>query len=617
MMTARQAAEMGHGALLTNQAFPRVYSLCLEGGGNIIINTTANPQDAPTLISAATMGCRFEPANDPQHKGSLTYPVNILDWLGQIRGMEFGRKHFKANEVETLTNGELLFKTIPITRIEPPIPDEERPVTPLWPSIHDTTTLQNRVLTSKTIAQLESDTAIEMDKKRSKGELKTGPKGPPDTTHSDIKTGQRPPEELLCDRDAAKEDLPKPSFTPDTYILMRNGDTASWIQLGTPTRGATVVQSLPSGKIENLLGARVTTIETLCPFEGLTDRVDLIQMGKAYIVAHNHIKTEDGWMTARQAADRGFGTLLTNQTHSQLYSLRLMGGGSVIIDTSETTDKAPTQIETATMGYRLEPSANPCHDGFIIYPLQEVSSWEYRAALDKPSYCCVVQRHFKSMSGRPTPPVTPLVPKIAQLESNTVTERANRENKGEPKTGPIGLPSTSQSDLRMGQRPSEEYGGDLDTVLIATDTMRPGQPPVLETCCTYSPHLALSASVPAPLQKRELAPTIIPQPTTDTVIYHTSTTNQETVEKSPKPYHNPTHELQTDIYLQTPTGEYVPGHEVQWEPNPYALACGDTSGFMGIQLYRATIISGSVPQRQPSVPWYKAISARSSTKLPL
>ena len=87
MMTARQAAEMGHGALLTNQAFPRVYSLCLEGGGNIIINTTANPQDAPTLISAATMGCRFEPANDPQHIGSLTYPVNILDRPDQGNGV--------------------------------------------------------------------------------------------------------------------------------------------------------------------------------------------------------------------------------------------------------------------------------------------------------------------------------------------------------------------------------------------------------------------------------------------------------------------------------------------------------------------------------------------------
>ena len=262
------------------------------------------------------------------------------------------------------------------------------------------------------------------------------------------------------------------------------------------------------------------------------------------------------------------------------------------------------------------------------------------------------------MSGRPTPQSTPLAPKtIAQLESNTVTERVTREYKGEPNMGSIGLPATSQLDPRTGQRLSEEYGGDLDTVLMAADTMRPGgplqsrgkiilgdrpvraddiccanpemqaindlvlgkvgskaslhftrdeavvtvhlrhatipathlnmtrspsQPPALEICGTYSSHLALSASVLAPLQKRVLAPTTIPQPKTDTEIEHTSTTNQETVEKSLKPYHNSTHELQMDIYLQTPTGEYVPGHEVHWELNPYAMVCGDTSGLMGI-----------------------------------
>jgi len=177
------------------------------------------------------------------------------------------------------------------------------------------------------------------------------------------------------------------------------------------------------------------------------------------------------------------------------------------------------------------------------------------------------------MSGQPPPPATPLVPKTtAQLESNTATERANRDNKGEPKTGPIGLPFTSQMDPRTGQRLSEEYGGDLDTVLITTDTRRPGQPPGLETCCTYSPHLALRANVPAPLQMTELAPTIKPQ----------LTTNQESVETPLINYHKSTHELQTDIYLRSPTGEHVPRQEALWELNPYAMACGDTSGLMGI-----------------------------------
>jgi len=140
-MTARQAAEMGHGALLTNQAFPLVFSLYLEGGGNIIIDTTASPQAVPTQILAATMGCRFEPAIDPLHKGLLTYPDTVRVRLGQIRGIELGRKYFKANEVETLQNGELHFNIIPTKKIDPPISDEERPGTTLRPSMHDTTTL--------------------------------------------------------------------------------------------------------------------------------------------------------------------------------------------------------------------------------------------------------------------------------------------------------------------------------------------------------------------------------------------------------------------------------------------------------------------------------------------
>jgi len=95
------------------------------------------------------------------------------------------------------------------------------------------------------------------------------PPGHPDTPHLVIKTFHSPPEESLCDQDEAKKDWPTPSFTPDTYILIRNVDKASWIQLGNATSGATGVQSLPSGNIEDLRGATVTTIETLCQFERL------------------------------------------------------------------------------------------------------------------------------------------------------------------------------------------------------------------------------------------------------------------------------------------------------------------------------------------------------------
>ena len=74
-MTARQAADRGHGTLLTNHTYPKLYSLCLVGGGNIIIDTSVTPDKAPAQTEAATMGYCFEPSTDPQQKGSLTYPT--------------------------------------------------------------------------------------------------------------------------------------------------------------------------------------------------------------------------------------------------------------------------------------------------------------------------------------------------------------------------------------------------------------------------------------------------------------------------------------------------------------------------------------------------------------
>jgi hypothetical protein len=274
--------------------------------------------------------------------------------------------------------------------------------------------------------QLESVTAYEMVRKEKKDELKTRPIDPLDTAHSDIETCQRPPEELLYDRDETKEELPEPSLTPDTYLLIRYEDKASWIQLRTAAKGTKVVQSLSSGNIEDLGGATETTIETVCPYESPTGGVDLVKLGKACVTAHHHIKTEDGWMTARQAAERGHRILLTQHAYLQLFGLRLHGGGNVLISTSATLDKTPTLIEVATMGYQPEPSAEPQHDGFITYPLHEGRVGEHRASQDKPSDCNVVQRHLEDTLGWLTPPVTPSVPNLAQLESKTVTERAQR-----------------------------------------------------------------------------------------------------------------------------------------------------------------------------------------------
>jgi len=75
----------------------------------------------------------------------------------------------------------------------------------------------------------------------------------------------------------------------------------------------------------------------------------------------------------------------------------------------------------------------------------------------------------------------------------------------------------------------------------------PPPTPALRTNDTHPAHLTLSASVFAPLQKGIWTPA----------------TSQK-------------------IFIQTPTGECVPGHEVQWELHPFASVCGDTSKLMEI-----------------------------------
>jgi len=112
-MTARQASHRGLGRLWTNQDCQLVYSLYLEGGGNIMTNTTAPLQKIPTQLEAATMGCRFETPNNLHPTGWLTYPDSLLAKLEQYIGKENGRKYFRANEVTTEPNGEFKFRLTP------------------------------------------------------------------------------------------------------------------------------------------------------------------------------------------------------------------------------------------------------------------------------------------------------------------------------------------------------------------------------------------------------------------------------------------------------------------------------------------------------------------------
>ena len=432
--------------------------------------------------------------------------------------MSTGKKHFPTGAVWTRPNGEIIIL---------PIPDKDRVKIPPRPFTSDLSTLQTGTVAFKTVGQLESVATNERAKEGKKGEPTRIPKDTPVIAHSDIETPQRPLKELLYDP-GTKEVLPEPSLTPDTYLLTSKAGKATWIQLGTAVQGTTVVQSLPSGNFEDLGGATVTTIKSICPYQMPTGGVVLVKMGTACVTAHLHVKTEDGWMTALQATQRGHGTLLTQHAYPQLIGLYLHGGENVLINTFTSFDKTPTLIEAATRGYRPDLSSEPKLDGFITYPLHEGRVGEHSAAQDKPSYCHMAQRHLTDTPGRPTLSVIPSAPKPPQLESKTATERPQRENRDECRRIATGPPSTFPKEYRMGQRQLEEVTG------------------------VESPQTALT------IMKSLLKPT-------------------------PIKLQKPTDEPLPDIYLQTPKGEHVQELEAQWEPNPHARACGDTSGLWGLK----------------------------------
>jgi len=109
-MTALQAVDRGQG-MVYQSMLQRVYNLCLEGGGNILINTSPQP-GVMTFTPAATMGYLFAPASDSQQNSSLSYPEDIQTQLGLRQDLSYGYAHFRLGDVETLPNGKLIFDNI-------------------------------------------------------------------------------------------------------------------------------------------------------------------------------------------------------------------------------------------------------------------------------------------------------------------------------------------------------------------------------------------------------------------------------------------------------------------------------------------------------------------------
>ena len=109
-MTALQAVDKSQGRVYRSM-HPRVYNLCVEGGGNILINTSNQPGEM-IFTPAATMGYLFTPAPDSQQNSSLSYPEDIQTQLGLRQDLSYGYAQFWLGDVETLPNGQLIFDNI-------------------------------------------------------------------------------------------------------------------------------------------------------------------------------------------------------------------------------------------------------------------------------------------------------------------------------------------------------------------------------------------------------------------------------------------------------------------------------------------------------------------------
>jgi len=75
-MTALQAVQRGHGTPLQGHTYPQLFSLSLQGGGNILINTSNSAGDPPTWTGAATAGYRPDLSAEPKSDRFITYPLH-------------------------------------------------------------------------------------------------------------------------------------------------------------------------------------------------------------------------------------------------------------------------------------------------------------------------------------------------------------------------------------------------------------------------------------------------------------------------------------------------------------------------------------------------------------
>jgi len=550
-MTASQAADKGLG-VVQSSPLERVYNLCLVGGGNILINTSSQPE-VMIFTPAATMRYLFTPASGSQHHSSLSYPEDIQLHLGRRQDFSFGYARFGHGDVMTLPNGGLIF-----ANATGDLPQKKARALQLDKSPGDNQLNQTAP---------QSSTALK----------KKHNCGPTAHDHREKLTITPPDVSPLCSRSidgcgdpvrlnqgcldsivpshSMAETLPTPveeqeyrlipSFTSDTHILLFTAGVASWTQIRDIKWGSTVIQSLPSGNIGDVRRAQLATLEKVWYFETEGDDF-MVQIGKAHLTANHPILTPEGWLPASQAAAQGYGLLSSAKEFSHLCGLQLSTGGNILINTPTTHDLASVYIEAATQGYSSLSSPT--------YTVPRTGPRHGSAGPTKPSYAQATSLQHKGGPERPIlllSPGTHAPPKaIADLDATAKghTEETSIFRDGSrshhEQTSRAEAMGTGRIDGAKGARGgSEESAADVFSQRDTTDTTN--------TTSHGTPTFSTSAN--------------------SVNITH------------PQSEGSGTPDTYSDILIQTPKGEGVPEHEIRWGLNPYSVEDGDSSQLLEIE----------------------------------
>ena len=268
-------------------------------------------------------------------------------------------------------------------------------------------------------------------------------------------------------------------FSPDTPVLIASQGTAQWKMIYKAEKGESVVQLLPSGNIMDLTDAITTPIRTLCCFDTPKGDNDMVKVGISTVTPHHHILTEEGWMTARQAAARGQGTVFSSR-NERVYNFLLEGGGNIIINTS-CLPGATILTTAATMGYLFTPTPDSQQIGSLTYPEDIRTRLGVRQDLSK-AYAHFLPGEVKTlfngelilknitgdippakrlgMGPKPSPNNSPGAERLIHSEPRKATTLNKAYTSGEPGQGnrgksiPVPLDATSS-------RPLVDINGDL------------------------------------------------------------------------------------------------------------------------------------------------------------